>query len=154
MSNPNTEVTPKAPKVQNPKAFDESDLRTLPAGQDWDVVEIGGIDFAYIAASDTRGVYEICKGNETKAAQLFNRALRIDAPAKLDARERIKTARKNGTLPEVIGKLQDELFTFDVTTIATRAPRKPVEIVAEAKESYTLAEVQAMLAGKVNFVTK
>ena len=148
------------PKVENIKAYDESDLPTAPAGLEWDVVEVGAktgtpIDFALLVPVNVAGIDAICKGNQEKAAQLFSRALRIDAPAKLGARERIATARKNGTLTEVMAKLQEEFVNFDVTTIATRAPRKPVEVVAEDKDSYTKAEVAAMLANaKVNFVTK
>jgi hypothetical protein len=152
MTAPKTEATPK---VANPRAFEDSDLYELEPGFAWDTVEVGGIDFAYVAASNLQGIATICKGNEGKASQLFNRALRIDMPAKLDARERIKTARKNGTLPEVTGKLQADILNFDVTTIATRAPREPAKVEAEEKATYTLEEVRAMMAaGKVNFVTK
>lgn len=136
----------KTPKVQNPQAFDPSALPRVPANCEWEIVEIGKIDFALAHASDMAGIETLTKGNESKAAQLFNRALRIDAPAKLDARERIDTARKNGTLPEVMEKLQNELYSFDVTSIATRAPRQVKPIVAEDKETYSKAEFEAMVA--------
>lgn len=150
MTNP--EVTPKEP---NPKATDFAQLPKAPDGTAWDVVEVGGIDFAYLAASDLTGVGHLTSGNEPKAAQLFNRALRIDIPAKCDARPRIKTARQNGTLETVVSKLQAEFLAFDVNTIATRAPRTPPTVTAENKAQYSRAEVDAMLANAgIKFVTK
>lgn len=149
-----TEVSPKAEKVPNPKAYDGMELATPKFGL-WDEVEIGGIDFAYLSAGNLQDVNDICKSNEAKGAQLFNRALRIDIPAKVDARERIKTAKANGTLQEVVAKLQAEILSFDVTTIATRAPRQPTTVTGEDKETYSRAELEEMFAkANVKFVTK
>lgn len=149
------EVSPKAEKVPNPKAYGENDLYLLPAGQTWDEVTIGGIDFALAVPTTLEGMSDQVKGNVGKATQLYSRALRIDAPAKLKARERLEAARKNDTVEDVVLAIQTELLTFDVTSIATRAPRQPTTVEAANKASYTNEEVTAMLAAKgIKFVTK
>lgn len=144
-------------KVPNPKAYVAELLPELPMGQTWDEVEIGGIDFAIAVPDSLDGMHFQVHGNEAKACQLYSRALRIDAPAKLDARERIKTARKNGTLDKVVDKLQEELVAFDVTSIATRAPRTPPTVTVPEQATYTKAEFEAAMAqvkGKIVFVQK
>lgn len=143
----------KAPKVANRKAYGDLPHDALP-GCAWDVVEIQGIDFALMVAESLDGVKVLVHENETKGAQMFNRALRIDAPAKLDARDRIKLAVKNGTLDKVLATLQQELYSFDVTSIPTRAARAPKTVTAPDQKSYSRAEVDAMLAAQgIKFVT-
>lgn len=146
--------TDKTPKVPNPKAYVDADLVGLTNGLEWDTVEIQGIDFALVVPVNYDGIQVQTKGNEVKATQMYTRALRIDAPAKLDARDRIKLARKNGTLDKVVAAIQGELYTFDVTTIPTRAPRTPKTVTAPDKANYTKAEVDAMCAAQgIKFVT-
>lgn len=152
------EVSPKAEKVPNPKAYGENDLFALPEGQTWDEVTIGGIDFALAVPTTLEGMSDQVKGNVGKATQLYSRALRIDAPAKLKARERLEAAKRTedvGVYTDAVTAIQVELLSFDVTSIATRAPRQPTTVEAPNKASYTNEEVAAMLAAKgIKFVTK
>lgn len=132
-------------KVPNPQAPRSGDLPEPAAGCEWDTVEISGIDFALQVAKDDVGIDTLTRGNTTKAAQLFNRALRIDAPQKLKGRERLANL-KGEALMDAARKLQEDLVKFDVTTIQTRAARTPPSVTL--REGMSMDEVRAVLVAK------
>lgn len=149
-----TAASTKAPKVQNPKAYDAGKLPPLRAGCEWDEVEIAGVDFAILVAKDMTGISTLTQGDEDLAARAFNRWLRIDVPAKLDGRNRIKSA-KPADREKVLAAIQDEVFKIDLKAIRPRAARTPVTVTVDPnKKNYSAEEVQELLRqAKVNVVT-
>lgn len=112
-------------KVPNPVAPLSGKLPDPPAGCEWDTVEISKWDFAILVAKDLTGIESLCKGDADLAARLFNRALRIDVPAKLEGRDRMKGAKDKREMARV---LQQEVLAFDLTAIRPRAARRPREV--------------------------
>lgn len=135
--------TDKTPKVENPRAPFDGELPELQAGCEWDTVEISGWDFAIQVAKDQTGIEALTGGNETLAARMFNRALRIDVPAILDARPKMKEAKVKA---DAARELQKLILAFDVSAIRPRAARAPKTVAVPDKPQFSQAEVLALLA--------
>lgn len=144
--NAKPDTTPKAdkePKVPNPVA-PRGDLPELAEGLVWDTVEISGWDFAIAVAESIDGIATLCKDDDKSAAGLFNRALRIAVPARLDARKLMSESKDQ---EKTAGELQTAILDFDVTKVQERAPRQPKEVsLPKGQANFSAEEVTAMLA--------
>lgn len=156
---PTVAVAPVAPAVKAPKVPNEvapllGDLPVLLTGCEWDTVEVCNIDFRIMVASDVTGISSLCKQNGSIGARIFNRALRILAPAKLDARKMLDDAAPADKL-DVAGKVQRLILDLDLTTIKERASRETPTVKVDPKQkTFTNAEVVKMLQdAKVKVVT-
>lgn len=144
---------------EKPKAFPAPGrpvkMPTAPAGTAWDTVVIGqtkahpGYEFAYLAAGSIEGIRTLSRGNDKVAAGLFNRAVRIALPARLDARKLIADAKTAEARTEVLVKLQTALLDFDLSKVQERAVRAPVDLsdVDMDDETRKLVEAKLRAAG-------
>lgn len=142
--------TEDTPKVQKPFAPRSGKLPEPLAGCEWDSTEIGPFQFAIQVANSLTGIQSLAR-TEPKAVGLFNRAWRILVPAQVGARETEKAKMD----AEWARKVQADILAFDPAVVKTRAPRTPPSVsIPAGKSQFSLAEVQAMLAGKVQIVVQ
>lgn len=118
-------------------------------GVEIDTIEVGGYEFHLW----------VPKSNEAAAVfygprlhSYAERAWRIDAPARLEARERIKAAPTPATKMKVAEEIQAEMLALDPTVATERkAPQRKVDMTAltkSGKKSFTAEQVAEMLAAQ------
>lgn len=125
MANDETKDQEKKAKVAAPC---RSNLPSLAKGVTWDSVDIGDFEFRIAVATNAEGVRALAKGNDKVIAGLFNRALRIAVPQRLDARKLLDEAKTPEAKVKAAEDIQNAILDFDLTAIRVQGPKAPPKV--------------------------